>query len=147
MRWLLIISAFVLPAEVFAQDEVVDPYAECGEVLNPEFSAELVTTSKEGTYWYTGQALDSALVGKKCSVEKITIYMQSSGWIIRERGEIIYEFPFSNSQFTADQLLRFCLPNTGLWRLFEKCGGTAGFYIFEGNVTRVSFTAAIRLGG
>ncbi len=148
MKPLLIFIALTLPSFAFAQDVEGSPYSECAKVLASPPANALAEMSENGTYGrLSDRTLGPVLFGKTCSVEQITKYMLDAGWEIT-RGGIRHFDPIRESgRYKSDKALYFCLPERGLWRLLNHCGGGASFFWLDDQITWLVFVPPIRFGG
>ncbi len=147
MKRILLILLLISPAMAVAQDESDDPYVECAEVLSSSPANRLVAMSEDGTYGKLEKLLRPRLFGKTCSVDQFIVYMLDAGWQLKGDGLSNYETPRESYYYTYDSAISFCLPERGLWRLFNRCGGNAVLFLLDEKVTWLVFVAPIRFGG
>lgn len=143
MKWLLFICVFFLPVAVFAQDEEVDPYAECGEILSSTLANEFVSKTQDKTFGSIGVPLRLVLVGEACSVDQVVGYMTKAGWELERGGIKNYDMPRDSYLYDFDSVALFCLSERGLLRLFNRCRGEARFFWIGETITWVSLSEKI----
>ena len=136
MNYLMVIAILFLPRLAAAQDENVDPYAECSQIVDGEPFNNFPFLSQEGRYSMFNHDYEAKiLLGVKCSAEQIVTFMDSAGWEL-EKDE---PREFENQDFISDRILQFCLPNSFFWRLIaQKCRAKSNVYTYESRITWIS---------
>jgi len=145
MKLLFLILSLILPQVMMAQEADADPYAECAAVLASAPANQLAEMSKDGTYGKIDKLLHPYILGMNCSVDQIIEYMENAGWEFKRLLE--YDSLRETYRYSFDTNASFCLPERGLWRLFNHCGGGAAIYWGDGEITWISIGPPIRFGG
>ena len=138
MKYLLVIAILFLPRLAAAQDENVDPYVECAELLNSPPLNQLLIQNDGNDYGKINE-LGKSLLGIECSRDQITNYFLRANWELKMEYEHYSVNGPPDSLFEADWGLIFCKPRKLPWRLFfYRCQATSNFYFFEGRVAHIS---------
>ena len=151
MKLFLLISLLIFPMCAMAQDEDIDPYRECAEVLSSPPAYALAEMSDDGTYGKFDDLIRPHILGKTCSADQITKYMLDAGWELGGKGITTYEIQHESAhgtyQYSYNSKISFCLPERGFWRLLNHCGGGAGFFLLGEKISWLVFVVPIRFGG
>ena len=139
MKYLLVIAILFLPHLAAAQDQNVDPYAECAELLNsPPLDTLLIQNDGNDYDLLRSDHLGASLLGVKCSRDQIVKYFLSAGWEFEgeSKGYSLNGPP--SDQFEKDYSIAFLKPRKFSWRLvYGRYEAIGGFSMFEGRVTHI----------
>ncbi len=138
---LISLLALLMSSLAFAQDAVIDPYAECAEILaSPPFDDILTRNEGHDFNEISSRNSGRALLGLECSAGEVIEFFEGAGWELIRLEEKRLLGPFERGDgtpdFYIDAVANFCLKRPTLFGIFDfRCRPTASVYFHEGRIS------------